>query len=85
MHLGGDNVIPLKKVIAVIDFRETADKDNTNFLREMNDLEKVIDISYGNPKSLIITNDYVYISGISSTTLKKRAEYIAPDEEISDD
>ena len=39
----------------------------------MQDEKKIIDVSEKNAKSFIITNKIVYLSAISSLTLKKRA------------
>jgi len=73
LHLGADIVIPLRDVIAITDFKSGKSGINQEFLDKMQDNKQVIDVSEKNAKSFIITNKIVYLSAISSLTLKKRA------------
>ncbi len=73
LHLGADIVIPLRDVIAITDFKSGKSGINQEFLDKMQDDKQVIDVSEKNAKSFIITNKIVYLSAISSLTLKKRA------------
>ena len=73
LHLGADTVIPLKEVIAIADLKETKGSINKEFLTTMHEEQMIVDISGKNPKSFIITDKVVYLSAISSLTLKKRA------------
>ncbi|WP_378956928.1 extracellular matrix regulator RemB [Pelosinus sp. sgz500959] len=73
LHLGADIVVPLRDVIAITDFKSGKSGINKEFLNKMQDEKKMIDISEKNCKSFIITNKTVYLSAISSLTLKKRA------------
>jgi len=73
LHLGADMVIPLSDVIAITDMKLEKSSINKEFLNKMHDEKKIIDISEKNAKSFIITNKIVYLSAISSLTLKKRA------------
>lgn len=73
LHLGADLVVPLRDVIAITDLKSGKSNINKEFLDRLQDEKKVIDISEKNPKSLIITQTTVYLSAISSLTLKKRA------------
>ena len=73
LHLGADMVVPLRDVIAITDLKSGKSNINKEFLEKMHDDKKVIDVSEKNPKSFIITKKLVYLSAISSLTLKKRA------------
>lgn len=73
LHLGADMVVPLRDVIAITDLNSGKLGINKAFLDKMKDEKKIIDVSEKNAKSFIITNKLVYISAISSLTLKKRA------------
>lgn len=74
LHLGADMVVPLRDVIAITDLKSAKSGINKDFLNKMQDEKKVIDVSEKNAKSFIITNKKVYLSAISSLTLKKRAK-----------
>lgn len=73
LHLGADLVVPLRDVIGIHDLKAANSKVNNEFIRLMKNSKKVIDISDNSPKSFIITDHRVYLSPISSITLKKRA------------
>lgn len=73
LHLGADMVVPLSDVIAITDLKSAKSDINKDFLAKMQDEKKIIDISDKNAKSFIITSKIVYLSAISSLTLKKRA------------
>lgn len=75
VHLGGDTVIAVRKVVAICDLEMARQaRCNEEFLRTLKDRGRVIDISEGKEKSFVVTDDGVYISQISALTLKKRAE-----------
>lgn len=77
LHLGADTVIPLKNVIAIFDLKsDRAANSNKKFLQKKLDEKKVIDVSEGNAKSCILADKEIYLSGISSVTLKKRSEQL---------
>jgi extracellular matrix regulatory protein B len=74
LHLGADTVIPLENVIAIFDIKsDRAANGNKKFLQNRIAEKKVIDVSEGNPKSCVIADQEIYLSAISSLTLKKRA------------
>ncbi len=80
LHLGADTVVPLDTVIAITDIKTVNSPINREFLKIMKDEKLVYDISENDPKSFIITDKIVYLSAISSLTLKKRAG-IFPEED----
>jgi len=81
IHIGGDVVIPMKSVIAILDIETTTlSKDTKEFLRIAEEEGFVEAISDDLPKTFIITEvdkkSKIYLSPISSVTLQKRSEYI---------
>ncbi|SEP40602.1 MULTISPECIES: extracellular matrix regulator RemB [Propionispora] len=81
LHLGADTVIPLKNVISINDLRTVKSGINHEFLKTMREEQMIVDISDNNPKSFVLTDKVVYLSAISSLTLKKRAGQIPEEEE----
>lgn len=75
LHLGADTVITIRDVISITYIKKSKSNINKEFLSNAYKNKKVIDISENNPKSFIVTNSGVYLSAISSLTLKKRAFY----------
>lgn len=84
LHLGADTVIPLKNIIAIHDLKSSKSHINNEFIKNMRNDKKVVDISENNAKSFVITDKKIYLSAISSMTLKKRAGNIPEDEEKED-
>ncbi|WP_024832699.1 extracellular matrix regulator RemB [Ruminiclostridium josui] len=81
LHIGGDVVIPIKNVIAIMDIDTTTiSKDTREFLKVAEEEGFVMSISEDLPKSFIITEtdkkSKIYLSPISSVTLQKRSKYI---------
>jgi regulator of extracellular matrix RemA (YlzA/DUF370 family) len=73
LHLGADTIIPLKNVILISEHKTEDSAINSEFLQTMSEEGMIVDVSCGNPKSFVIADDKVYLSAISSSTLKKRA------------
>ena len=73
LHLGADLVVPLRDVIAITDLKAGKSNINKEFLSKLQEEKKVIDVSDKAAKSFIITTKFIYLSAISSMTLKKRA------------
>lgn len=65
LHIGKNNWIYLEEVIGIFNIK------NLN-LSEIKFPEKTLDISSGKPDSIIITDEKIYLSPISSFTLGKR-------------
>lgn len=78
LHLGSDVSVALKDVIAINDYSylKTINKE---FLKNMKSKKFIIDISDNDPKSFVITDKKIYLSAISSITLKKRADNLYND------
>jgi len=75
LHLGSNYMIPKDKVIAILDIETTASSTiSRNFLNNILKGNKTYKISEdGKEKSVIICDDSVYLSPISSVTLLKRS------------
>lgn len=84
LHLGADTVIPLSDVIAITDLKSVRSSTNRHFINNMRDKKQVVDISSNHPKSFVVTDKIVYLSAISSLTLKKRAGNFADAEDEDD-
>jgi len=81
LHIGGDVVVPVKNVIAIMDMETTTtSKDTKEFLRIAEEEGFIYCISADLPKSFVITEtekkSRIYLSPISSVTLQKRTGYI---------
>lgn len=72
IHLGEDVVIRANDVVAILDWQLS---DNLNDdVKRFKDKEKLVDIGKNLTKSIVVTNDTLYLSPLSSLTLKRRAE-----------
>lgn len=81
LHLGADTVIPLRDVITITDLKAVRSGINEEFLRVMQEEKMIEDISENNAKSFVVTDKKVYLSAISSTTLKKRAQFLLEEDD----
>ncbi|MGO4889012.1 extracellular matrix regulator RemB [Anaerobacillus sp. MEB173] len=85
IHLGGDTVIRSKDVIAILDGQS---KDSSSiskeFLQQYETDNSVITISKELSKSIVITTDAIYLSPISSITLKRRAHVVTEFDSYTD-
>ncbi|WP_027364719.1 extracellular matrix regulator RemB [Desulfotruncus alcoholivorax] len=74
LHLGGDVIVPKREIVAILDIRSKASAITREFLEIAGDEGFIINISEpGKEKTYVITNNEIYLSPISCTTLKKRA------------
>ncbi|MEM1486074.1 extracellular matrix/biofilm biosynthesis regulator RemA family protein [Oscillospiraceae bacterium PP1C4] len=81
LHLGQDTVVRTDEIIGIFDLENTSiSKITKNFLAKSEKSGQVINVSCELPKSFVICGkgkkSVVYITQISSTTLKKRAGFI---------
>ncbi|AUS98493.1 DUF370 domain-containing protein [Clostridium thermosuccinogenes] len=82
LHIGGDVVIPIKDIIAILDIETTTiSKDTKEFLKIAEEEGFIESISDDLPKSFIITESdkksKIYLSPISSVTLHKRTNFVS--------
>ena len=76
IHLGGDTVVNSKQIIAIINAENSMGANSTKeFIKiaQEKGAVKKLDHDY---VSIIVTDQAVYLSPISSLTLKKRAGFI---------
>lgn len=78
LHLGGDTVVNLKDVIAIMDLDVTSiSKITREFLTVAEEERFVVNVSEDLPKSYVLAEidhkSKIFISPISSATLLKRA------------
>ncbi|MCK6255081.1 DUF370 domain-containing protein [Fictibacillus sp. KIGAM418] len=74
LHIGEEAVIQQKDIIAILDYHALESSELMNaFLRQHKEKKSMVNLCDTNPKSVIITKKQVYISPLSSITLKKRA------------
>ncbi len=68
-------------VIAILDRQLLK---SSSIVNEYIDLQKdrVVELSNGNTKSVVVTVDKVYFSPLSSSTLKKRSQHVSDFETI---
>jgi regulator of extracellular matrix RemA (YlzA/DUF370 family) len=77
LHLGGDFSTKLKNIIAIVNAENALGAStNREFLKTAEEEGFIQAIDHDNVKSIIITDKKVYLSPISSHTLKKRANFI---------
>ena len=82
LHLGQDTVVRTGDVVGIFDLENSSvSKITKEFLAKSEQGGRVVNVSYELPKSFVICvegqKSTVYITQISSTTLKKRAGFIA--------
>lgn len=84
LHLGQNTVVPFEEIIGVFDLdTATVGRSTRNYLGKAEKNGEVVNVSYELPKSFIVCSapgkknkKTVYISQISSSTLRKRTAYI---------
>jgi len=77
LHLGGDTVVRMRDVIAILNAENSSPAPDLKHLLEGAQKRGALKRVTGEMKAVIVTNGDVYLSPISSTTLKKRADYLA--------
>lgn len=77
IHLGGEKIIRTSQLIAIFDISiEQSSKVSKQFIVQAQKNRKVETIGEEDPKSIVVAEDRVYYSPISTSTLKKRAHYL---------
>lgn len=73
VHLGNNYIIPSQNIIAILNIKPPLSEDLIDIIDTAKLDKKIINISEnGKEKTLIICDNKVYLSPISSTTLYKR-------------
>jgi hypothetical protein len=77
IHLGGEKIIRASELIAIFDLSiEKSSKISKQFIQHAGKQNLVEIIGEEESKTLVVTENKVYYSPISSTTLKKRANQL---------
>lgn len=75
LHIGADCMVKNSEIIAVFNLHHSQSLIYNDYVREYADRYKIVDAAGGEEyASLVLTADTMYLSPISSATLKKRAE-----------
>lgn len=78
LHLGSDWAVAVRDVVSIHDYAIFADEGNRKYLNQIEEQGRLVDCSEKNPKAVVVTADKVYVSAISSLTLKRRANQPFP-------
>lgn len=86
IHIGGDRMIRLNSIIGIFDIHICDSEEWRSFFEHIDSTERleVIDTPATSMKSVIITDNCIYLSPISSMTLKKRAAWLVDETEDTD-
>lgn len=77
IHIGGEKIVQASELIAIFDISiEKPSKISRQFMLNAQQAKSMENISDEDPKSIVITQDKIYYSPISSMTLKKRAQQL---------
>lgn len=73
IHIGGDTMVRLNEVIGIFDIRLERGSTTHQLFERIRSENKMEVVDVGVAKSFVLTEKKVYLSPISSATLKKRA------------
>lgn len=74
IHLGNNYIISAKNIVAILNLEPPVSEDIHDIMEIARSEKNLTNISEkGKEKSMIVCDDQVYLSPISSTTLYKRA------------
>ncbi|MCR6098472.1 DUF370 domain-containing protein [Salipaludibacillus agaradhaerens] len=77
IHLGGDMVLKAESIVAILDHNsQDLSEENQEMMKDHKKRKATIRVTDDTPKSMVITKKDIYLSPISSHTLKRRAETI---------
>lgn len=77
IHLGGEKIIRTSQLVAIFDISiEQSSKLSRQFVVHAQKNKEVEAIGEEDHKSIVVTENKVYYSPISTSTLKKRAHYL---------
>ncbi len=77
IHIGADRMIRAAELIAIFDVNiEQSSKISSEYMEHAREQGRVVQVGEEEVKSIVVTQDQIYYSPISSTTLKKRLNHI---------
>ncbi|HLR65196.1 MAG TPA: extracellular matrix/biofilm biosynthesis regulator RemA family protein [Pseudogracilibacillus sp.] len=71
IYIGNDEVIETKSLICIIDYNLAKETKQLKAIKNSKDIVHLVD-KESQVKSIVITDDKIYYSPLSSNTLKKR-------------
>jgi len=73
LHLGESNVIQIQSIIGILSY-EVVKRSSAmrRYMQGVKDKGSVVELSDGEFKSIILTDNYTYLCPVSVSTLKKR-------------
>lgn len=74
LHLGNDWAVAVRDIISIHDYTIFKSPDNQAYLKKIEQQGRLVNMLEKKPKSVVVTADKVYLSAISSLTLKHRAD-----------
>ena len=74
LHIGGDFILSTRYIIGIFDFESAIDQTQTSisFIQRAEAKDQIEIVSPDIPRSYIVTVDRVYLSPISTATLRRR-------------
>ncbi|AOM84671.1 extracellular matrix regulator RemB [Salisediminibacterium beveridgei] len=83
IHLGGDFVLKTERIIAIFDHQTQGfSKENQLFMEGYQGKKRKVHVSDDPPKSMVVTDDEIFMSPISTHTLKRRADASSSKDEL---
>lgn len=76
IHLGSDNMIASDQIVAIFNIESSVDSSIQEILDKSQGKNLVVIGTRDIAKSLVLTNDKIYLSPISSLTLMKRSRSV---------
>ena len=71
LHLGGDFSVRVEEIISVLDYKYMNETETgKKFMTDMKD--RINNVAGEKIKSVVVTDDKIYLSKLSPATLKKR-------------
>jgi len=71
LHLGGDFSVRVEEIISVLDYKYMNETDTGK--KYMTDMKgRIYNVAGEKVKSVVVTDDKIYLSKLSPATLKKR-------------
>ena len=70
LHVGNDTVVKASELVAVLNAKML---NVSPYLQKFLHQNKVIDLTEGNIKSIVVTIHHIYLSPIGSTALKRKS------------
>ncbi len=84
IHLGENVIIQTNDVVAILDRQLIKSSTIVNEFLEKQ-VNKIVELTSGDTKSVVVTVDRIYFSPLSSNTLKKRAQHLLDIESMIED